>query len=233
MTKPKTKSKKTKTPLPPPPASTTSLRHLLNVYLFILLLWGFYRLLFRLPEQIEEIILKPLIWLSPVVYTLYKEKAHLKTIGWTTKNLFPSIYWSLGLGVIFALEGLFVNYLKYGELNFINLGLSTSAFLFSLGLSFITAISEETAFRGFLFNRLWQAGKSELGANFTTSVAWTAIHLPISIFILHYSPIQLLTFLFLVFIFGIGSAFVFARTKNIAASILLHVLWAWPITLFR
>jgi membrane protease YdiL (CAAX protease family) len=30
-----------------------------------------------------------------------------------------------------------------------------------------------------------------------------------------------------------GSAFIFSRTKNIWGSILLHVLWAWPIILFR
>jgi len=34
-------------------------------------------------------------------------------------------------------------------------------------------------------------------------------------------------------LFGIGSAFVFARTRNVFSSILLHVLWEWPIILFR
>ncbi len=215
------------------PLSPTSLKHLLTIYLFIFTVWGFYRLLFRLPEPIEETILKPLIWLTPLFYLLYKEKASLSTLGWTTKNFSPSLYWGLGLGLVFAFEGLLLNFLKYGQLNFTSIGLSPQDFYFAIALSFITAISEETVFRGFLFNRLWQGSGNELGANLITSLAWTAIHLPVAIFITKYSFDQLFLFLFLVFLFGIGSSIVFARSKNIVASILLHVLWAWPITLFR
>jgi membrane protease YdiL (CAAX protease family) len=36
-----------------------------------------------------------------------------------------------------------------------------------------------------------------------------------------------------IFLFSIGTTFVFLRTKNIIAPILLHVLWQWPIILFR
>jgi membrane protease YdiL (CAAX protease family) len=41
------------------------------------------------------------------------------------------------------------------------------------------------------------------------------------------------SYLFITAIFGFGSAFLFAKTGNVASSILLHVLWEWPIILFR
>jgi len=43
----------------------------------------------------------------------------------------------------------------------------------------------------------------------------------------------MLSYLFLVFVFGLGASFVFSRTGNLASSILLHVFWSWPIILFR
>lgn len=145
---------------------------------------------------------------------------------------FPAIYFAIGLGLIFAAEGLAVNYLKYGHFNFqANLGNQT--FLISLGLSFATAISEEIAFRGYIFTRLWSALKNEWTANIVTSVAWTAIHIPVAVFVLKYNLSEAVIYLFLTFIFGLGSAFVYARTKNIISPIFLHVIWEWPIILFR
>ena len=138
----------------------------------------------------------------------------------------------LGLGIIFAIEGMLVNVLKYGNTNFAaNVG--QNAFIVSLGLSFATAISEEITFRGFLFKRVWHALGSEWTANITTSIIWALIHIPVSIFWWQLEFSATIGFLVLSTIFGVGSAFIFARTKNIVSSILLHVLWSWPIILFR
>jgi len=208
-----------------------SLHHLAAAYLFIFTVWGFFRLLFRLPEELEELVLKPLIWLSPVIYILYIEKKSLPSIGWTIHRLRSALAWGLGLGVLFAAEGFLVNYLKFGHIA-PPLSISPQSFYFLIVLSLVTAVSEETVFRGFFFSRLLEIGKSEILANITTSVSWTIIYLPIAIFIKHYDLPQLSIFLFLVFIFGIGSAFVYARCKNIAAPILLHLLWSLPIVIF-
>jgi len=103
----------------------------------------------------------------------------------------------------------------------------------SLGLSFATALSEEVAFRGYLFNRVWYVLKNEWSANLITSVLWAAVHVPITFFVWKLDASAAGLYLLLTAIFGVGSAFVFARTKNIFSSILLHVLWEWPIILFR
>jgi membrane protease YdiL (CAAX protease family) len=199
---------------------------------YLIVFWAFYRFLFKLPEDIEELIVKPVTWLLPLVFILRKEKMGLGSIGITLKNLFPSVYLSLGLGAVFVAEALLTNYIKYGGFNF-GANIGTFPLLPSLGLSFATAFSEETAFRGYIFNRLTSVFKNELTANLIQTVLWTAIHVPIAFFVLKMALGPGLVYLFITAIFGLGSAFIFGRTKNVFGSIFLHVLWEWPIILFR
>jgi len=211
-----------------------TLKNVIQLYTFIFLIWGFYRFLFRLPEEIEELVLKPIIWLGPVFYLLFKEKENLSSIGWSGKNFFKGLYLGIGLGIIFAIEGLLTHALKYSGISFIKLAYtSLPVFLVALGVSLGTAISEETVFRGYIFSRLLRVIKDEWLASLISNLGWALIHLPISIFVLHYDVLQISIYLFLTFLFGLGSAFVFARTETITASILMHVFWGWPLILFR
>lgn len=211
---------------------TVLIKHSTILIAYLLIVWGFYRFLFKLPEEVEELFIKPILWLVPVFYFVRKEGRGLSSLGITSKNLFESIYLSLALGLVFAIEGLVVNFIKYEGLLF-GANIGEKALLVSLGLSLATAISEEITFRGFLFGRIWSVLKSEWRANLVTSFFWALIHIPIAVFWWQLGFPETLGFMILTTIFGIGSAFVFARTKNIFSSILLHVLWQWPITLFR
>lgn len=199
---------------------------------YLIIIWVFYRFLFQFPDNVEELVIKPLLWLLPLYLLVRKEGYGISTLGFTFKNLFPAIYLSIGLGAVFVIEGLLANYLKYGGFNFAaNIG--TSPLLLSLGLSFATAFSEETAFRGYIFNRLGFALRNELTANIIQTVLWTAIHIPIAFFIWNLGLTAGLIYLGLTAVFGLGSGFIFARTGNVWGSIFLHVLWEWPIILFR
>jgi membrane protease YdiL (CAAX protease family) len=212
-----------------------SLKHVFALFSFIFVVWSFYRYLPEiLPLWVEELILKPLIWLVPMFWLVRRiERQPLSSLGLTKKRLFPSIYWGIGLGLVFALEGLLTNIVKYKGLNLISLGYSSATFLGLLAISFVTAFTEETVFRGYLFHRLWQIWQKEWLANIVSSFLFVLIHLPIGVFVLGYNPMVMLAYLFFVFIFAFGSAFVFGRTQNLLASILLHVFWSWPIVLFR
>lgn len=208
------------------------LKNAISLAAFLLVAWGFYRLLFQFPEEIEELIIKPIVWLGATYYFVKKERAKASSLGITSKNLFPAIYLSLALGAVFVIEGLVVNFVKYGSFNF-GANIGQKALFAALGLSFATAISEEITFRGYIFNRVWKTLDNEILANLSTSLLWALIHVPITIFVWKLSLGAALLYLLLTTIFGIGSAFVFARTKNVTSSILLHVLWEWPIILFR
>jgi membrane protease YdiL (CAAX protease family) len=213
-------------------SKTTVIKNVTVYSVYLVLVWAFYRFLFRLPDQVEEIIVKPILWLVPIFWLLKKEGAGMSSIGLTFKKLFPAIYLAIGLGAIFVGEALMTNYLKYGGFSF-GASLGNTTFTALLGLSFVTAFSEETAFRGYIFGRLLVALKSELSANIVQTLLWTAIHVPIAFFVWGYTLSQGMVYLFLTAAFGMGSAFIFSRTKNIIGSVLLHVLWEWPIILFR
>lgn len=207
-------------------------KYLTRYAAYILIVWGFYRVLFKLPDNFEELVLKPLIWLIPIFFILKKERLDLSSLGITLKNLFPAIYFSLGLGAIFAIEAVILNFVKYKSFNF-GAYIGPAALLPSLGISLATAISEEISFRGYIFNRLAGVLRNEWVANLITSFVWALVHIPVTIFVWKLNFSAAAVYLFLTTLFGVGSAFVFARTKNVASSILLHVLWSWPIILFR
>lgn len=209
-----------------------SLKTVFLYALFLLVVWSLYRVFFNLSPFIEEIIIKPLIWLLPIFIILRKKKDRLISLGITSKNLFPAIYLSLALGSIFAIEAIFLNFVKYNGFNF-SANIGDQAFFFSIILSFITAFSEEVSFRGYMFSRIWKATGNEWLANLVTTGIWALIHVPVMVFVLKLDLASLLIQLFITAIFGIGSAFLFARTRNVFSSVFLHVLWEWPIILFR
>jgi len=199
---------------------------------YLVVIWAFYRFLFQLPDNIEELVVKPILWLVPIFYLTKKERLNFSDLGITLRNFFPSLYLSLGLGAIFVAEAVLSNYLKYGHLIFgANLGNTT--FSIALGLSFATAFSEEIAFRGYIFNRLWLVTGNEWMSNLVTTAVWTLVHVPIAFFVWKLNLMAGIVYLFLTATFGVGSAFIFGRTKNVFGSIFLHVLWEWPIILFR
>lgn len=208
-------------------------KYAVGLAVYLLIVWGFYRFLFELPEPVEELFIKPVVWLAPVIYLLRKEKESIASLGLTLKNLFPSVYYALGLGAFFVIEALVINFIKYGGKFNLNANIGDLPFLTALGLSFATAFSEELTFRGYIFTRVWKFLKNELTANLLTSIFWALIHVPITIFVWKLDLSASILYLLLTTLFGVGSSFVFARTKNILSPILLHVLWQWPIILFR
>lgn len=213
-------------------AKTTAVKHVILYSVYLVLIWTLYRILFKLPDQFEELVIKPILWLFPIFWLNAKEKLPLSSLGITFKNLFPAIYLSLGLGAIFVIEAVLTNFFKYRHLNFAaNIG--GLPILTSLGISFATAASEETAFRGYIFGRLWIVLKDEWAANIASSLIWTLVHVPIAFVVWKLNLAAGILYLFLTAVFGIGSAFIFGRTKNVFGSIILHVLWEWPIILFR
>lgn len=115
--------------------SRTSLVKNVTIYCtYLIIIWAFYRFLFQFPDNIEELVIKPILWLLPLYFIVRKEGFGLSSVGLTFKNLFPSIYLSLGLGAVFVIEGVLANYLKYGHFNF-GANLGSAPLLASLGVS--------------------------------------------------------------------------------------------------
>ncbi|MBL7150788.1 CPBP family intramembrane metalloprotease [Candidatus Microgenomates bacterium] len=200
----------------------------------IAILWGMYRYFFRFSEIVDELIFKPLIFLTPVLWFVkFKERKSWPSLGLTKTHLRKSILIGLCLGLFFCLEGILTSWFKNKELIFNPKQLSIGGIFGAGFLSLITGFSEELLSRGFLMNRFWKLFDSEFLANFLSSVLFTFSHLPIAVLVLYYTERDLFSYSLLIFILSVADGFIFGRTKNISGSIISHALWNWSVILVR
>ena len=188
-------------------------------------------MIFRLPEEVEEIILKPIVWLGPTFYLVFKvEKKGLSSLGYSFKSLRSSLEKGLIFGILFLGMGLILQVLRGRSILWGNL-LNYQFLLSTFGLALMTALSEETVFRGYILNRLEEVLGKSLVPNIITSIGFALIHLPVSVFVYHLALPQLFSYLLLVFLSSMGSGLIFSWSGGIWGAILVHVFLVWPMIL--
>lgn len=205
-----------------------------RVWGWIVLVWAFYRYFFRLPEWTDEFIFKPMVFVLPVLwYVRFREKRSLDSIGITGKNLFSSIYIGLGFGLVFALEGMAANVMKYGKLDIMPIAAFEE---YGLGmlilLSFATACSEEILSRGFVFSRLMEGKRGLVYSSFMSTFMFVVLHIPILAFALKLHGVALLLFFVTDFILGFANTLLLYNTGSLVAPILIHVFWNMTVALY-
>ena len=211
------------------PKKYSLLHDVVWVYTLILVVWGFYRLLFRFPDWVEELILKPIVFIGPVWYRLSREQGKTwrerwVSLGITGKNLPVAVVLGLALGVFYLLMG------KLGVmLNSAGVGASGGennvGIGITLGLALATAISEQLVFMGYMVTRLTDFWKNEWLGVGITALLFAVIHVPILVFG-YQLPIGVIASQFLLtFFLGMGNGLVMVRTRNLAAPVIAHSLW--------
>lgn len=212
----------------------TTLDPVYQLWGWILLAWSLYRYFFRLPEWADEFVAKPLVFAVPVLwYVLKKEKRRLESVGLTMANFFPSLYTGVGLGFLFALEGIAANAIKYGKLNIVPIdALQQYGLAVLLVLSFATAFSEEVLNRGFLFNRILEKKKSVPYAVFVSTLLFVLLHVPILVTSLKLQGMTLVLFFLTDVVLGIATSMLFYRFRSLVAPILVHVFWNMTVALY-
>lgn len=213
---------------------TKTLEPVYQLWGWILLTWSLYRYFFKLPEAVDEFVAKPLVFVLPVLwYVFKKEKRDFTTLGLTTKNLFMSLYVGLGFGFVFALEGLAANAIKYGKIQFNPIAAFEQYGLVTLLiLSVATAFSEELLNRGFLFGRILEKTKSLPYASLLSTVLFVLLHIPILVTSLHLQGTMLVLFFVTDFILGMANSLLYYNTKSLLAPILVHVFWNMTVALY-
>ncbi len=213
---------------------TFSLDPIFRLWAWILLAWCLYRYFFKLPEYIDEFVAKPLVFVVPVLwYVIHKEKRRLESLGLTYKNLFPSLYAGLGLGLLFALEGIAVNAFKYGKLTIVPIdALRQYGLVTLLILSAATAFSEELLNRGFLFNRILEKKKSFLIAASVSTLLFVLLHVPILVTSLKLQGMTLVLFFITDVILGFATSALFYAYRSLVAPILIHTFWNMTVALY-
>lgn len=201
---------------------------------FLFVVWGGYRFFTRNSDWVDELLFKPLIWVLPVLYIVKRiEKQSLETVGLTSRNLFRNLYIGWGLGALFAFEGIVTNAFKYGGVTFSPESFKGIELLTLVIMSILTAFSEELTFRGYIMTRLSVELKNTALANLLAALLFSILHIPIAVYVLHYSFVDLVSFEWVMFVLGILNGYLFARLRSLVVPVMSHSLWNLAIVLFR
>ena len=212
-------------------------RQVFLVWFLIFLAWAFYRAKFILPEALDELIIKPLIFVVPVLFIVWiKENKPLKNLGlvFRPKAFMVDLYIGVVLGILLAVEGLFANYLKYGRFSFgpIESVLLAGGIGTFLLLNLVTSFSEEVFARGFLYNRLYKATREQFASAVVSSILFALIHLPIMFTRLHLTGNALLFYPLSIFTMGMVNSYLFSLRGSLVLPILVHTFWNMTISLY-
>jgi len=211
----------------------TSVAPVFRLWAWILLVWCLYRYFFKLPEWADEFVFKPLVFVVPVIwYVRNKEKQSMATLGLTRRNFFTSVYIGLGLGVVFALEGLAAHAIKYGKLDVNPIAAFQQYGFFLIILSLATAFTEELLSRGFVFNRLYEKTKNLLYASIMSSMMFVLLHIPILVTMTKLQGMTLILFLVTDFVLAMVNSLLFYNTGSLVAPILVHIFWNMTVALY-
>lgn len=200
------------------------------VLIFILVIWTAYRYLFLYPEWVDEFIAKPILQVLPVFLTvLCLEKKPLGSIGLTTVQLFKKIGVGLLIGAVLFAETYVMQKMKIGfHIAHIDMSLLLPFFV-----SLATGFTEELVYRGYFTNRLLDVIENVYVANAVQTIIFVSIHIPLMIFVFHYSPTAMLLYSIQLAILGYVYGIVFITQESIIPSAIAHAMWNFSNVLFR
>lgn len=178
-------------------------------YIYLLLVWGSFRYFVRLPEVIEELWFKPVLWLVPLFWWNLSLKENILMFG---KGWKKSLFWGFLAGVVYALI------MKLGKPLSINVSMDL------LGIALAIAVTEEMAFSGFVAGYLEKIRKNN-NANLAIVGLMTAfIRLPILLFVYQAGIKEVLGVLFMVAASGTINAWIRVKSGDVSGSIVARTM---------
>lgn len=208
----------------------------LNLWAFILIIWTIYRVKFSFPEGIDELIVKPIIFLIPVFLYIktVEKKSFFSGIGFNIKKFLPDLVIGLFIGVLFFSAAVILKYLRNGSFTPSEFAIFSNPKLFGYTalIAFATAISEEVLSRGFVLKRLYEDSKNAISSSFFASILFFVLHIPIMFSNSNLSGSYLLFFMSIYLSLGIANSFIFLLRKNIVLPILIYAFYSLTITLY-
>ena len=141
-------------------------------FVYLALFWSLFRYLVRLPEVIEELWFKPVIWLVPLLFVMASMKKKIVVFGNNWKAIPAGVLMGIFYFVLFKYR-----IVPSGTMN-----------LDSVGIAFVTAVVEQITFAGVLLPFLIRESKSELAGITVTALAFGLIRIPINLFVYGLRP---------------------------------------------
>lgn len=205
----------------------------IKAYITVFVFWGLYRLVFRLPEVIEETILKPIVFVGSVFLVERPrrwDKYFLQI--WGAGDWLKSLFMGLGFGLFYIIFYGFASFLSFGKLE-LGSELANNLWASFIGLGIVTAVWEEWLFSGYIFSELKKFIASPMTARIITALLFALVHLPILAFGYKFTGSTLIFQLLLLAVLGLGNTILIGFSKNLLAPIVAHALWGTAIYLFR
>jgi hypothetical protein len=208
-------------------------RELILVYVVILYIWGLYRLLFRLPVWVEEILLKGLVFGGPVYYVYKRYQWRLIDMGVTGINLAPSVYLGVFLGIMMGLVGNVGNIIRHGALLLSDQGVTTAGLGGFIILSLLTAFWEQLLFCGVFLRLAMELIVDEWNSAWLISGLFVLLHVPQLLFVQKLPWEQFMISSILLFLLQMGAVILMFRGRNLLAPVMAQALWGITVYLFR
>ncbi|MBI2617763.1 CPBP family intramembrane metalloprotease [Candidatus Gottesmanbacteria bacterium] len=207
------------------------------VWFGIFLIWSLFRASFVFPEWVDELLVKPLVFVVPVLIVVhFIEKRGIGSLGLVQKPaaFLQDLYLGVAIGALFAIEGMVANYLKYGTVSFgpilavkLTGGLGTF-----LVLNFFTSVWEEILGRGYLYKRMNEFSKNQFWAAVSSSFLFLLLHIPIVFTRLHLTGVALVVYPISILLLGITNSYLYSFRKSLTLPILVHTFWNLTVALF-
>jgi len=188
-------------------------------YGVIVILWTFYRLFFHLPEWADELIAKPILWLTPLGVTgnlsfklLYNQ---LKKTG--SYNIIIGLIGGISYFTLFRIVTRQLSILVIP-------GLTVSALFLNIVIVSATGLIEEMVFRLVLFEQLSRT-MDALSAVLLTTLLFVGIHLPIMLFSYHYTFVQIIWYSMILAVSSLVYTGVYLHKRSVGSAALTHAIW--------
>ena len=204
-----------------------------NVWAIILIIWCIYRTKFYLPEWIDELLIKPAVFILPVYYYIshIEKKPILSALWIKTTQIWSDSKVGLSIGAFFWLMIVFTNFIRLGNLSFLfDLTLTRIGYL--LLITLVTATSEEILSCGFVVKRLYEDSSSQLQAAFLGGILFTIIHIPIVMTNYKLTGSFILVYLLTQFFISLVINLIFLDRKSLLPSIQIHALYNLALLLY-
>lgn len=209
------------------------LHRVVKAYVLLFMFWGVYRLLIRLPAEIEETVLKPLVFVGSVLWVERPRSAvAFFRERWGNGDSLRAIMLGTAVGVGYLALYAIASIVSFGSLR-VGSQTSHALWLSVLFPGVLTSIWEEWAFTGYFLGEFGKILRHPWISRLLASGLFTLTYLPILLFWYQFTGSVLLFQALTMFVLGFVNATLMAVSKNLLAPVLSHTLWGVAVVLMR
>lgn len=180
-------------------------------FVYLLIVWTIFRCFSRLPEVIEEVWFKTVIWLVPLFWLNLSTKKRIRFFDGGVRRM---IVWGGGVGFIY-----FLLFMMIGLAGKRTIGID------SIGIGLVTAVVENMVFVGFLLP-VFREKLSLFKSLLLMSLLFGVIHLPIAWLVYRLNPMMVLYLFGMMSLLGMINGWLRLKTNNVGTAILASWIWS-------